>query len=83
LLGARWDCRTLTDKLLSVVIYKPSSDSFISYHIAYNFKKSHQTVLDFFNEIDKAKKHIKTPQNQKPSKAVLAARYLLKKLKML
>ncbi|MBR9896464.1 MAG: hypothetical protein GYB16_08770 [Gammaproteobacteria bacterium] len=71
------------DKLLSVVIYKPSSDSFISYHIAYNFKKSHQTVLDFFNEIDKAKKHIKAPQNQKPSKAVLAARYLLKKLKML
>lgn len=71
------------DKLLSVVIYKPSSDSFISYHIAYNFKKSHQTVLDFFNEINKAKKHIRKTQNQEPSKLVLATRYLLKKLKIL
>lgn len=71
------------DRLLSVTIYKPSSDSFVKYHIAYNFKKSHQTVLGFFNEINKAKKLIKAPQNQEPSKLVLATRYLLKKLKML
>ncbi len=52
------------DKLLSIVVYKPDSDTFSTYQVAYNSDKCNRLVSALFDEIEKAKRVIKQPIKQ-------------------